>query len=417
MRWVRVFVCLILFPQYSGCITQELDENLMERRADVNREISELREKQQVGGSEAITWDQALKILNERNLNLQQSRIRIESLRKARDDQWKNWIPRVGVYANLLSSIAELGSLSNGDLNASVVAPLNIPNPATERAQAFANSLSYLEGVDSLEVNNRREVSSLYRLFSRYETLLANEAERSKKHIGAESVNTALSNIETQVSHRESISSIQENLASLLNLPGENPTPVPGTKPNLDYEHRINKLVPGKNYGLLAVRLYAYQIEGAILREKGVEMSQWPSTWFSGTTPALYDSNQEGSGSYDSDRISLFAGISRTYDITGREADTIKNAKDNTEFVKKSLRLRMDREVRDWNRLRQRYDQLVMKRQIAKERLQNIQQQDRGSAMTDLNTLRSARSLLNGIESSMEQLELEIWLWDDEKWQ
>lgn len=402
----------------TGCVSKALDARLETERASVTDQIRELDRSHRSGDTLCLDWETALKMLDERNLSLQQSRNRIEDLKKARDEQWKTWVPRVGIYANLLSSLAELGSLSSGDLNASVVAPLNIPNPVTERAQAFANALSYLEGVDSLELNYRRQVSTLYRIYSRYDTLLAREAGGDAPQDGrVESVNGALGSLESRAAHEESVGYLRESLAQILNLPGRSPTPVPGTRPDLNYEKRIGKLVPGKNYGLLATRLSAYQIEGALLREKGVKMRQWPSVWVNGTTPALYNSNQDGTAdTFDSERIFLFAGLAKTYDITGRDADIVNNAKENTEFVKKSLRLRMDQESREWIRLGQRYEQLILKRKIARERLQLMQKRDRGSAFADLNSLRGARNLLDGIESSMEQLELELWVWDDDKW-
>jgi hypothetical protein len=401
----------------TGCVSKALDARLETNRASVSAQIRELDDSHRAGDTMSLDWKTALKILEERNLSLRQSRIRIQDLKKARDEQWKTWVPRVGIYANLLSSLAELGSLSSGDLNASVVAPLNIPNPVTERAQAFANALSYLEGVDSLELNYRRQVSALYRIFSRYDSLLAREAAGTPQDERAESVSDALGSLESSASHRESVGYLRENLAQLLNLPGQSPTPVPGTRPDLNYEKRIGKLVPGKNYGMLATRLSAYQIEAALLREKGVEMRQWPSVWVNGTTPALYNSNQEGTAdTFDSERIFLFAGLAKTYDITGRDADSVNSAKENTEFVKKSLRLRLDQESREWIRLRERYDHLLLKREIARERLQLMRKRDRGSAFADLNSLRGAQSMLAGIESSMEQLELEVWVWDDDKW-
>lgn len=401
-----------------GCVSKALDDRLQISRASVTAQIQELDRSHRSDETLSLDWKTALKLLDERNLSLQQSRNRIEDLKKARDEQWKTWVPRVGIYANLLSSLAELGSLSSGDLNASVVAPLNIPNPVSERAQAFANALSYLEGVDSLELNYRLQVSALYRIFSRYESLLARQAGEGVLPKGrVETVNDALGSLESGAAHQESVDYLRESLAQLLNLPGQRPTPIPATRPDLDYEKRIGKLVLGKNYGLLATRLSAYQIEGALLREKGVQMRQWPSVWISGSTPAVYNSNQDGaSDTFDAERISLFAGLAKTYDITGTEADSIRSAKENTEFVKKSLRLRLDQESREWGRLRERYAQLLLKRQIGQERLRLMQKRDRGSAFADLNSLRGARNMLDGIESSMEQLELEVWVWDDDKW-
>lgn len=408
--------CLLVMG--TGCVSKGLETRLEANRAKTSGEILELGRLNRSADTRVVDWKTALKLLDERNLSLRQARARIEQLRKARDEQWKTWIPRLGFYSNLLSSLPELGSLSSSNLSASVAAPLNIPNPLTEQAQAFANALTYLESKDSFELSRRRQVSALYRIFSRYESLLAREARMTAREEGEESVADALGSLQGRASQRESIGYLQNSLAQILNLPGQRPTPVPETRPELDYEGRLGKLVPGKNYGQLALRLSAYQIEGALLREKGVKMRQWPSVWVSGTTPALYDSGLGDSGSaFDSERIYLFAGLSKSYDITGREADSINSAKENTEFVRQSLLLRLDQESREWIRLGERYNQLLLKRKLAGERLRLIQTRSRGSAFADLTALRAGQDDLDAIKSAKEQLELEIWVWDDDKWE
>lgn len=401
----------------TGCVSKQLEADLQVGRESVVGQIAELDSQNRSGEKLSVDWKTAVKLLEDQNLGLQQGRARMEQLRKTRDEQWKNWVPRLGFYASLLSGLSELGTLGTSDLSASVVAPLNIPNPMTERAQAFANALAYLEGTASMELTYRRQVVALYRIFSRYESLLERQTAMEKELDREDTAAAGLGFLETRASQRELAQSLEANLAQILNLPGKSPVPVPGTRPDLGYEKRIAGLVPGKNYGLLAVRLSAYQIEAALLRQKGVELQQWPNVWSSATTPALYDTGPgESGGSFEADRISLFAGLSRSYDITGREADGIRTARENTDFVKKNLRLRLDQESREWIRLRNRYDQILLKQALAAERLQLLKERNRGSALADLTALRAGRDALASVEVAKEQLELEVWVWDDDKW-
>ncbi len=401
----------------TGCISKQLETRMEVDRASVVAQTRELAALNRSGNTYNVDWKTAVNLLNERNLSLRQSRDRLKRLQKTRDEQWKTWVPRLGVYASVLSSLAELGTLGTSDLSASVIAPLNIPNPVTEHAQAYANALSYLEAKDSLELSYRRQVVTLYRVFSRYDALFTRKALDASNSGRDESIAGALGAMEKRGSQTEMEESLQASLAQLLNLPGKSPLPVPKSRPKLNYSDRIGSLVPGKNYGQLAVRLSAYQIEAAVLREKGVKLSEWPTAWSNATTPAIYNTESGDNGNtFDVEQVSLFAGLSKSYDITGREADGIKTAKENTEFVKQNLRLRLDQESREWIRLRHRYDQLLIKQKLAEERLLVVQQRKGGSALADLNALRKGQDALASIEVAKEQLELEVWVWDDDKW-
>jgi hypothetical protein len=416
-KWMSLLVCAVSTVG-TGCVSKELDERLESSRAATASQTKELTRLNRADHGRALDWKTALKLLEERNLNLRQGRARLEQVRRERDEQWKTWIPRLGVNANLLSSLADLGSFTASNMSASVVAPLAIPNPMTEQARAFANALAYLETKDSLELSYRRQVTTLYRLFSRYESQLDREARAAGSVDPSASVMGALGTLETRAAGRDSTKSIQASLAQLLNLPGEHPVPVAASRPNLDfYEHRIHRLVPGENYGQLALRLSAYQIEGALLSEKGIELRRWPSVWISGSTPALYDTRNDETGTnFEAEQIFLFGGLTKSYDMTGSEAASIRTAKENTEFVRQNLRLRLDQETREWLRLRERYDQLLLKRKLVEERLRRMRSESGGSAFADLTTVRRERGSLDMIEESKEQLELEVWVWDDEKW-
>ena len=410
-------VCLVALTTLIGCVSKDLDNQLVAHRKSTTEQTLELAQLNQSEGSVLLDWKTARKLLSERNLSLRQARSRVELIKKQRDEQWKTWLPRIGVQANLQNSLAQLGSLAFSELSTSVIAPLNIPNPLTERAIAFENALSYLESQDSFELSYRRQVVSLYRIFSRFENIsgIEEQADNSGQDL---SPVKELGKLETAAAHDESVKSLQGELAQLLNMPGEQPTPIPSTRPKLNYETRISHLVPGGNYGQLAVRLSAYRLEGALLREKGIKLRKWPSWSVSSSSPAAYDSRSSDSDGYlDTDRILLFGGLSKSYDFTGIEASRIQSAEENTQFVKENLRLRLDQDAREWLRLRSRYDQLLLKKKLAKERLDLIRKKSGGSsASAELSSLREALRTIRMIDQSKEQLELEVWIWDDQKW-
>lgn len=411
MRFVSFLVIVAVSP---GCVTKELNQRLsgqFKSVADQTREFDRLINQ---SGSYPLAWKDALKLLNERNQNLIRSRERSEEILREREEQWKTWVPRPSVFANLDSSLAELGDLSFSDLNASVVAPLTIPNPFTERAKAFENALSYRESEDSLELTYRRNVVSLYQIYSRMARI--EEALANIKDANVDSVSGAYSRWESRSASEDSLDSLQSQLVQLLNMPGSKPLPVASTRPNVDYQNKFHKFEPGRNYAKLAVRLSAYRIEGALLREKGVKLRKWPSISLSGSTPPLYDT-QGNQDFADSESIFLFGGLSKSYDLVGADVDSVKTAEQNTEYVKDNLRLQLDRDMRDWNRLQNQYSKLIVKKRIAEERLSKIR---KGNSVTspliELAMIRSTSSSLVQYEQLKEQLDLEIWTWDDQAW-
>ena len=409
------YVFCILPPLFTvSCVKKEFDQRVTAQITSVADQTKEIANLIDSPGSYPVQWKTALKLLEERNLNLKRSRDRAEDILRERNEQWKDWIPRPSVYGNLNSSLTELGNLSLSDFNAALVAPLSIPNPLTERARAFENALSYLESKDSMEVTYRREVISLYQIYSRMSKLEENRTSSLEGDV--KSVSNALGQLDAKASNSAAVEALQSQLIQILNLPGSKPLPVSSSRPNIDYEGKFRKFVPGRNYGMLAVRLSAYRIEGALLREKGIKLRKWPNLSLSSSIPALYDT--QGNRDFtDTGQIALFGGLTKSYDLAGADVDSVKSAKENTEFVKQNLRLQLDRDTRQWNRLQQQYEGLMIKKKIATERLAKIRKGSPvASAAVDLLVVREATGALAQLEQLKEQLDLEIWTWDDSAW-
>ncbi len=344
---------LLLFLAASPCcVNKELNHRVTAQIDSVSSQTREFDILVNQPGSYPLAWKDAVKLLNKRNTNLKLARDRNEDILREQKEQWKTWVPRPSLFTSLNTSLAELGDLSFSDLNTSIVAPLTIPNPLTERARAFENALSYLESKDSLELTYRRSVVSLFQIYSRMDQIEKSVAQQN--NVDVESISGAFSRLESKANNEASLMSLQSQLVQLLNLPGSKPLPVAGSRPIINYENKFAKFKPGRNYAKLAVRLSAYRIEGALLREKGVKLRRWPSLSLSGSTPPLYDSrgNQDFS---NSEQIFLFGGLSKSYDLVGADVDSVQTAEENTQYVKENLRLQLDRDMRDWNRLQDQY--------------------------------------------------------------
>lgn len=400
-----------------GCVDQSLKSNLSQRGYEIDESTLSLSEQIATGKVQYVSWKNAKRTLLERNLLIQRSADRVERLEKRKKDQWKTWLPTFNLNVSLDESLSRLGDLSFSDLNASLIAPLRIPNPLTERATAFDHSLSLLQAKANHELVVRRQIISLYRAYLQFMNLeLAQQKYERRKQ--SDDLNGALSSLEEKDSYRQRKQALEATLAQQLNIPGFNKLPKTSTLPKINYEGKISKLKPGKNYGKLATRLSSYEIQGAILREKGIKLTRWPLVSLSTSLPPLYDSRSDDSSlDFGSDRIILFGSLNQNYDFTGNRAESIQTAEDNTQLVKKNILLNIDSDARNWNTLRQKYSRLLLRRKILKERLASLNQKsNKIPVRLRLDAIRSAEANLDSSFLALKELETQIWLWDDDAW-
>jgi outer membrane protein TolC len=333
-------------------------------------------------------------------------------------EQWKEWLPRPSLYVNLQNSLNDLGDLSGDKLSGALFAPLTIPNPYTQQARAYQNALQTVQARDSVELGRRRLIIQLHRLFFEWEDMVSTEA--TEQHDDPERmVEAFLRRREAVAADAERRNMLHLQLSNILGMPGVNVVPVPSSAPRIDYSRRIDRLQPGVNHGRLASRLGAYEIQGALLRSRGLKLARWPSVSVNASTPSIYDSRRSGGEWLDStENIFLFGSVTQSFDLTGRQAFDIRNAEENVDFVRQSLRQRIDADARQWQRLKTRYADLNQKQRLINARLEAIRRRG-ASASGAGEDLEAARNLIRearAIGRAKRQLDMEIWLWDDDAW-
>lgn len=366
-----------------------------------------------------LTWSQALARQQIHDSSLRLARERLEEVRRQRKNQWREWLPRPTLYVNFQNAFQNLGNLTSDDLRGALIAPLTIPNPWTQTARAYQLALTEVQAEAAYELTRRRQITSLYFLFSEWDRASQEQSINSPTADLEEAVRARFQAQERSLSDQERRQSQRTQFSRLLNLPGTDVTPMVKTLPKIDYTSKYRRFTPGKNYGLLATQLYAYDLQGALLRKKGIDLSRWPTPTFSTTTPAIYDTtSQDQQFLAGSENISLFANWSKTFDLTGTRANEIRNAEQNLRFIRENISVRIDSESREWERLIQRYDFLLKQRQLARDRLGKITE-NRSRTSTVQADILDARKLvtdLQNLERRKESLDLQIWLWDDSAW-
>lgn len=407
-----MLVCSLLV----SCSTSKLFDELAAEQGKIASETKRIAGEKRT--EKSLSWKSGQERLLKEDLSLRQAEARLAEITHQRKNQWKEWLPRPTFYASLQNSFKELGDLSAESLSSAFYAPLTIPNPWTQTAKTYQYALQEVQATDSLELSRRRQIINLYRLYSEWDRQLNSQVSTRIDSL-EEQVQVALRVRETEAQADERRQVYQGQLSRLLNLPGVAVTPLPETLPKIDYEHQLSALVPGENYGKLATRLSSYEIEAALLRKKGMRFSQWPAPSMNASMPPVYNSRDEGSEFISADEdISLFGSWSKSFDLTGREAADVKSAEDNVEYVRKSLRINLDSEGRKWDRLQNRYRVLVEKRGVLRERLAKVLKGDGSGGRADGDLVDARRLLgdLQNLERAKQDLDMEVWLWDDKAW-
>ena len=419
---LAAFVCSIslLLP---GCITSRMERDLAENAAVQKEEFESLLKRASTEPASGISWQAAYRRMKDGNLSLRQSQQQLVEAGKQTRRQWYSLVPRLTAFVNLGSSISSLTNLSSDDVNARLIATLNIPNPFEFYASLYGAALQKQNAEWSHELDKRRAYAQLYSAFVDARSL--NEAEasfekRKQSLAGADTtdIRKLLKNLNSEAIglerqryyHRLSVN-------QLLNTPGSD-WRLSGKLPVISYRDRYKRIKIGEDFGKLALNLQAIQIEGAMLRLERVKFQQWPSINFGFSNPPIYSSN-DGSG-FSSDDLQLFSGANKTVDLTdigGRE--NIRDAETRLKYTREQIRQRMEAEVSRVLLLSRSYDQLLREEKQLQRELSRLEQPDSDEPEIVLKDLELRAQLeLQLIETRrrVQQLDLQFLIWDETFW-
>lgn len=400
---------------FSGCGTRGLykmidqETESMSRDAQTNRSL----ERQE----RSMTWEEARKQMLLQNIELKRAEGQLRELKKNRKNQWREWLPKPSLYVSFQRQLREMSELDAGDISKSIYAPLAIPNPVTQKAKAYQFALQELQAEAGLEMSRRRLVVELYRAYSEWQRIEFRYKDPLKAGMVEDQIKGLIRAKEMEVMEWDERNRFQLRIARILNLPGMWIVPDVGSLPVVDYSQKIDKFMPGENYGMMSFRTSSYEIVGALLRSKGMNIQQYPPPRLSAGVPAIYDSGRgDGEWINDTDQINLFGSWSKSFDVTGRVAASIESAEDQVAYIRQSQKLKRDADRHDWERMKTRYRMLVEKRELLDARLSMALSRSQGDAKQDWEDVQSlVRSLLE-TERAKQWLDMEIWLWDDDAW-
>lgn len=424
MRVSLSHTAIVILPIALGaCTAASLGRNLDANLAEQKQEFRDILGKFQTETSKPISWSAAHKRMVRDSLSLRQSRRQVEESKKLKTQQWLTLVPRLSSYVNIGSSISELSDLDSEDLNASLIANFNIPNPFEFYAALYGASLQQQNAIWSHDLDKRRAFAELYSAFVESKAIEeAQEAyERRLKSIMASQSGDVTGLVQSVTIELKSLDRRRLyhrlNVNQLLNTPGEN-WELSGSPPKVSYAGRYRRIAVGDNFGKLALNLQAIQIEGAILRVEQVKFQQWPSINFGISSPPLYSSNSEQD--FSSDNLQLFSGASKSFDLAdigGRQ--DIQDARTRLAYTREQLRLRAESEGSRILQLFESYDSLLkeklyLERQIG--RLGRPGSLEPEIVLKDLDARSGLEIRLIENRRQIQQLDLQFLIWDETFW-
>ncbi len=407
----------------GGCTAARMGKRLEGNVTAQRSEFREILAGFETEPSQTISWNKAYKRMVAENLSLRQSRLRVSETKRQKSRQWLTLVPRVSSFVNIGASISELSDLGSDDLNASLLANFNIPNPFEFYGNLYAASLQEQEAIWSHELDERRAYTQLYAVFIEAETLDEAEAayqRRLKSLLDNQSgdIGQLVKSVTLElqaIKRRRLYQRLSVN--QLLNTPGANWKPE-GRLPKISYAGRHRRMVVGEKFGKLALNLQAIQIEGAILRVRQVKFQQWPNVSFGLSTPPLYSTTT--TEEFSSDNLQLFSGASKSFDLAdpiGRR--DIRDAETRLKFTRQQLRLRAENEASRILQLVESYDALIreanyLEREIA--RLERPGSLEPEIVLKDLERRSELEIELIENRRQIRQLDLQFLIWDETFW-
>jgi hypothetical protein len=401
----RILITLAAFFAAS-CVSSRLNQRLGDAMGDINQARGELH-TQQHATVEPLTWKQAGKLLEERNLTLIRSNARIQELEKERKSYlWRQFAPRLSAAANLSSGLSALSSLSSSDAGVNLLSSVSIPSPIGLYAQRYALELNYYQTKLDHALVYRRLYASLYGNFLQQQIL---EQGLHQSNLETNNKSTIFSLV--QESYRKDIISIQNQarlsrlrigLNQLLDTPGKNWHAEYQTLPNISYAKRLDKLDPKYGFGKIALQQAAGQTEAALASFLQVKLDILPSLSTSVAMPSLY-SSQNDSNNVDLGDSNLFLGLNKSVEFTGQRARSVERAKEYVYFAQRTIRHRLESEMVNLNQLRQQYRLLLKEQERQAQHLQWLKNNPPSGAsqlLEHVENLRKENQLPNQLTSN-----------------
>lgn len=419
----RILMGCVLPVMLASCVGKQVEARLAESSVSREKEFLSLADRVGSEPQTGISWESALQRMRRDNLGLQQSRKMRVDAEKLTQRQWLTLVPRTGAYMNISKDIASLTDFTDDDLYASLVASFNIPNPIEFYAMLYGAALQVQNARWSSQLDERRAFVELYAAYLEAGDLRDEEAALTHRQQtlwagGVKDIAKSLNNLSKEADNLKRRRVMHRgNVNRLLNTPGGN-WDLTGNLPSFSYRERFRTMKIGRDFGKLALNLYAIQIESAILQKQRVKFRQWPAINFGLSSPPIYTSS--GDNGISGEDFVMFSGASKTFDATdvlGRES--IGDAEFRLKITREQLRLTMEREAARLSQIRDAYSRLLKEERVLESSLKRFDRPATAEAdavLRDLELRSRIELQLIQTRRQIEQLDLQYLIWDERFW-
>ncbi len=373
-----------------------------------------------------LKWNQAKERMlrdNTSYLSIQENYAETEEKKKKL--LMTEFAPSVYSFVGLSQGLTSLADISKDDIDARFVVSFRIPNPVNLYAKAYAYELQLYQLEQSLELNRRRMISSLYTYFmkERELSLKMEDLKRLERANSSLSLDRKIAHSmqieEAKISLRWELVSHRQTLNQLLSTPGANWTLDYTTVPELSYENKLESLTVDNGFGLLALRMAAVNLEASLVGLKNAKWDLLPDFSVNIDNPNLYDSS--GSQSFDLEQTQMYSSFSKSYRFDGTLTKNIERAEERLRITRMRLASEMEAEAIKNERVFFQYRALLRERDAKEKEIQVRKQllrkpQSPTAILSSWNSVRSAQEALRQVNQRLLQLDLQFWVWDDAAW-
>jgi len=415
------FVLFALCISVVGCAERFAAEHFRDAQKEVGNVRAEMGAKWTGKEVRDLTWKESLRLLNLKNLELRRSRYTLKELLGEREHfMWRQVDPRLIAYVNFNAVLGDLSSLSSDGLGASLLGSVNVPDPVGVYGRRYALELQYYQALLAHSKLERDLKIALYDLFLSQkdlddwrDVLVDERGGDYKKVLGG-----VVSRLKKEARKLKMQEDLRVRLNKILDSPGENWKLRSETLPKISYASRMSRLDFSKGYARLAVYQMAGQLEVANARLWQVKFTQVPRVNSGVSLPQFYNVNNEQDFQFQD--VGLFMSLNRSIEFTGRRKRDRLRAAEEVDYVKHTVKSRVEQEMVRFNQSKRDYLMLLREfrgLKLQRDFLRRNPPEAGGKVMISyLGELRAVKFQMRQNQRMRERMDLRFWVWDDEYW-
>ncbi len=423
----RTSACAVLALLAASCASpfRNVDRQAERLEAGFAAEVDRL---QSLPG-QRLTWDRALALQHERNLDLRSSANAIASAEDRVRQTFRDLLPGAAISTTLNHALTDLSSLSERDVALSLYGFLNVPGLVQHRTRYYSACLELIRARWAHELKQRELTIQLHELFLREEVFAQRERNLLASmrwqtpgiaEIGLDANPATLERESLRWSLQRERQAMQTEIARLLGSSARDWRLDPSTLPQHDYLSSPLDLKDTRRTGVLFRQLQAVELEGARLAELGVKLRYWPDISVNLSSPPIYQVAGGRSIDWDIDQVLLNLSSSVSLDTRGQIGAQLREtrrqvavlrerlAEQNTQTIQNLL---IARRALEMNQKQLRLTELRLEAMRGLDRsLDPARNRDQLERLLALDQRRAALLL------ERSQLQGMFWLMDERKW-